>query len=99
MLKGIDPNERVEFISSYDNSEPKTVFILRPLTGMEMSGGLSSKEDIFRMVSVSVVEIKNMPEGQSKEDFIKSLPLLPLGELVQKCNELNKITGQDAKNS
>ena len=36
MLKGIDINKRIEYISKEDKEEEKTVFVLKPLSGADM---------------------------------------------------------------
>ena len=99
MLTGININERVEFISKYDKNEPKTVFTMRPLTGLEMlkfSSGMN--EDLVKMVEASIVSVKDFEGLKEVRDIINALPMLVLGELVQQVNKLNKVTEDDAKN-
>ncbi len=98
MIKGIDVNQRIEFLSKFDNSEPKTVFVLRPLSGFEMMEfSEGRKEDIYNMILKSVVEVKNF-EDNNIEKAINSLGIRVIGELIQFINEINNITEQDAKN-
>lgn len=94
MLYGVDINQRVEFISSRDISDPKTVFVLRPLGGLE----LARIGDTDKALIEAIVEIRNMPDGMTKEDYVSSLDSISLWELVSKANVLNKVTGQDEKN-
>jgi len=101
MIKGIDTNERIEFISKHDHDEPKTVFIFRPLSGLEMSGLLKALEggDSMTYLNETVFDIKDgIPEGGNKKDYLASLPLNILSELLTEANEINRLTGQDAKN-
>ena len=99
MLQGIDVNERFEFISKLDKTEPKTKFIFKPLSGSDMFG-LQGKDESFIIVVLdkSIVEIQNMPEGLSKEDYIRSLKSNALNELFEKFNEINNLTDDDIKN-
>lgn len=97
MLKGIDVNQRIEFISKEDISEPKTIFILRPLTGFEMMElqSLSTAEDLFKLVRKSIVEITN---GESDLDkMILNLPVATVSELVVFILKLNNLTEADKK--
>lgn len=100
MIKAIDPNARIEFVSSSDVGEPKTVFILRPLSGIEMMQFSEGKQDdVFKMLISSIVEVKNFPvEGLSVPEITNSLNLTVLAELIQKVNSLNNLTEQEAKN-
>lgn len=99
MLTGININERVEFISKYDKNEPKTVFTMRPLTGLEMLNfSAGAKEDIVKMVESSVVSVKNFSGFTEVRDILNSLSMNVLGELIEQTNKLNGITEEDAKN-
>jgi len=98
MLRGIDPNERHEHISKYDLDEPKTVFVLKPLSALDMPENLVTREDMLQMLSSAVVEIKNMPAGIDKDAYLRRLDVLSLGELIGVCNKLNGLTGQETKN-
>ena len=100
MLEGIDVNQRVEFVSSKDNSEPKTIFVLKPLSGSEMlrvadsSGNYGS---LINLLLASVVEIKNF-STDNIEEAINMLPSDILNEILTKINSINHISEQDAKN-
>ena len=99
MLTGINVNERVEFSSKFDKNDPKTVFILRPLTGLEMlkfSSG--SIEDIVKMVEASIVSVTDFSGAKEIRDVINSLQMNVLGEVIQAINAINKVTEQDVKN-
>ncbi len=109
MLKGIDINQRVEFISTKDTDEPKTVFVLRPLTGSEMldvskyitDGKLSISGDFATYVlGNAIVEIKN-PDLKEKEEiqtFIKKMTTFIITELISEVTRLNNLSDDEAKN-
>ena len=107
MLKGIDVNQRIEFVSKDDTSEPKTVFILRPFSGMEMvsmsrffdSGKMTlTGEGLTAFLEKSIVEVKNFKDGLSVKEIIQQLSGAVLGELVSEIAGINNLTGQDQKN-
>jgi len=100
MLQGIDVKQRYEFTSKQDNTEPKTVFTFRALSGSDMFS-LQNSDDSFivRVLDQSIVEIKNMPEGFTKEEYVRSLRVDALNELFEKFNEINNVTDDDKKNS
>lgn len=97
MLKGIDVNQKIEFVSKEDISDPKTVFVLRPLTGFEMLElqNLSNAEDLFKMVRKSIIEVKNGEPDLDK--MIHSLPVATVSELVVTIFGLNNLTEADKK--
>jgi hypothetical protein len=98
MIRGIDINERTEFTYSKDTADVKTVFVLRPLTGAEMLDFTGTREDILKMVRMSVVEVKNL-DGSADADLIDKLDIGVLGELIQAVNKVCQLTPGDAKNS
>lgn len=107
MLKGIDVNQRIEFVSKEDKSDPKTVFVLRPFSGIEMVSMsqffdegkmVLSGEGILSFLEKSVVEIKNFKEGLSVKEILSQLSGVVLGELVNEISLINNLTGQDQKN-
>lgn len=107
MLKGIDVNQRIEFVSKEDKSDPKTVFVLRPFSGIEMvsmsqffdSGKMTlSGDGIVAFLEKSIVEVKNFKDGMSVKEIISQLSGAVLGELVNEIAAINNITGQDQKN-
>ena len=52
-------------------------------------------EDLFKLINMSIVEIKNI--NISKEDFIKSLPIAIVSELMLFILKLNNLTDEDKK--
>lgn len=99
MLKGIDTNQRIEFSYSKDTEEPRTIFVLRPLSGAEMLEFTGTTAEIVKMVELSLVEVKNYPTGGTPAEILKTLELGVLGELIKKVNEICRLSEQDAKNS
>jgi hypothetical protein len=107
MLQGININERIEFISKDDNSEPKTIFVLKPFSGVDMlnisqqfkDGRLIlSGEEILTILEKSIVEIKNFSEAIPIKEIISRLPGTILGELITKIGIINNLTKEDQKN-
>lgn len=99
MITGIDVNQRIEYVSKYDRSEPKTIFVLRPLSGIEMLQFSEGKqEDILNMLRKSIVEVKNYKDNTSIDEIVSSFSLPIVGELIQKVNIINNFTEQEAKN-
>ena len=108
MKVGIDKNQRVEFSLSSDTTEPKTVFVFRPLTGTEMidiSGNITGRfatlqgERIIKFLDLAIVEIRNYPEGLSKKDYLESLSANDILELVGFGSQLCGLTKDEEKNS
>lgn len=95
MLSGIDVNQRIEFISSWDTTEPKTVFVFKPLAGFEMIKLSEVGFDVQQFLEKTIVEIVGVAD---KSAFLNSLSVKILGELINKANEINKITEQETKN-
>lgn len=106
MIKGIDLNQRIEYVSKTDNEETKTIFVFKPLSAESMlnfigdgSGGelKLAGSKIFEFLEMSIVEIKNFQEGTVASQ-LRSLPPMVIAELVQEAGSINKMTGQDQKN-
>lgn len=101
MLKGIDARQRVEFSASND-TEPKTVFVLKPLTSLEMMSFVGIENDQMKSMKAylkySIVEVKNY-HIQNIDDLIDSLDPKTLGELILEINKLNNVGSSEAKNS
>ncbi len=95
MLQGIDINQRIEFISAYDTTDPKTVFVFKPLSGFEMIKLSESGLDIQQFLQKTIAEIHGV---EDKDKFLTSLSVKILAELINKANEINKITEQEIKN-
>ena len=107
MLKGIDLSQRFEF-SCKDDKENPTVFVLRPLSGLEMmdmSQFMKGKELIFNkdyvldLLGKAILEIKN-PDivGTAIGDYILSLSSTNILELINEVGKINNITEDEAKN-
>jgi hypothetical protein len=106
MLKGIDVNQRIEYVCKEDDSEPKTVFVFRPMTASEMID-LTSDMDVTQLkmtgkkiidfLCMAIVEIRNYHIADIRE-ALNSLPPTVITELVQESTNINKIVGTDIKN-
>jgi ABC-type uncharacterized transport system ATPase subunit len=97
MIPGIDINKKIELISKTDVNEPKTVFVIKPFSGIDKIE-LNSK-GIAEILDKAIVEIRNKPEGISKLDFIKSIDSPDvIGELLEQITIINNITKEEAKN-
>jgi len=103
MIQRIDVNKRIDFVCPSDTSEPKTVFVLRPLSSSEiMNDASNDKEKISKamdMLEKSIVEVRNGGEYKSKRELIDTLPMDIIGDLSNKVTELNHLTKELAKNS
>jgi len=107
MLKGIDLAQRIDFSSSFDIEEPKTIFVLRPLSGVEVlsmakfvSGTEISSDYLLELLKASVEEIKN-PDIKEKHkviEFLSSLKPNVLMELVNETSSINKLSAVEEKN-
>lgn len=106
MIKFIDMKDREEFISSQDATEPKTVFVLKPLSSMDHGKTIRRYEEqmqldaMFETVKACLVEIRN-GEAVIKDitdDVIKSIPLNVIIELMDRIMAKNTLSGQDTKN-
>jgi hypothetical protein len=95
MIEGINVNQRVSFVCECDKTEPKTEFILKPLSGFEMMEIWSDGYAAEKFLKKSIVEIKGISD---KDAFLDSMPTIVLGELLKKANELNGLSEQEAKN-
>ena len=99
MLKGIDMNQRINFISKEDKEEPKTVFVIRPLSAIEMMN-TSKDEYLSLMLNKSIVEIKNpdLKDRQEIDDFVNGLNVAVLTELINEITDINKLKDDEIKN-
>lgn len=96
MLKGIDVRQRIEFVSSQDTVEPKTVFVLKPLSSLDMST-LTGDNSLQVYLEKSIVEIKNF-ETQDVKEAIAMLDPKTFAELISKINEINRFDKAEEKN-
>lgn len=97
MITGIDVNQKIEFTSSFDTNEPKTIFVIKPFSGIdkiELNG-----KGMAEILDKAIIEIKNLPEGKNKLDFIKSIESPDvIAQLLEQVANINNITRQEAKN-
>lgn len=109
MIEGIDLNLRVEFVSKDDKADPKTVFVLRPLSGSEkinLSGFYSrgklslTGSYLLDVLRKCVVETKN-PDLKNEElgEYLERLPSDIIVELGEKITDLVDVTDDERKNS
>lgn len=113
MLKGIDLSQRIDFTFS-DDSDPKTVVVLRPLSGVEMAELSNFKEGdevkvtagyIVNMLAKTIVEIRNFPnEGDiiasnEKELVNKFINGLSVKSLGEIMGEITKINNLTRQDS
>lgn len=103
MLKGIDIKQRIEFVSEKDTDEPKTVFVLRPLTSLEkLNFATASQENqsagLEMYLRKSIVEVRNFHVSEIGE-VIDSLPPETLGEIMIELNKINELSKNETKNS
>ena len=105
MLKGLDINRRIEFVSSKDTAEPKTVFVLKPLSGEDRANFLDngtvrlSGTKMYDFLETSVVEIRNFDiEGDIRKKLISIEDDEVIAELVNEIGKISNMTRQDQKN-
>ena len=105
MIKGIDVNQRIEFISKFDTEEPKTVFVIRPLNGEEKSNMQEqgkvklSGTRMYDFLALTIVDIKNcQTEGTIREKLIAIKDDNVILELIKEIGAINNMTEQDEKN-
>lgn len=110
MLKGIDVNQRFEVSSPDDKTKPKTIFVLKPMSGLEdlkltefiVNGRLKITGEYIKYVtSKSVVEIKNpdLQDRESIDTFIQSQEVAVLLWLSTEILNVVKVTEADKKKS
>lgn len=103
MLKGIDVKQRIEFISSKDDSDPKTVFVLKPMSTLDkMQFSTMLSEDYSKALRFylknSIVSISNF-QTLNVDEAIEMLDMDVMDELTKKLNEINNVTESEIKNS
>ncbi|NCD17873.1 MAG: hypothetical protein EOL91_11320 [Actinobacteria bacterium] len=97
MLNFIDTRQRVEFISEYDKTEPKTVFILKPISGIDRINSFEGNQySAKKTISNALVEIKNCGD-LSKDEVIESISLDVINELFSKINEMSEVDADGKK--
>ena len=108
MLKGLDSRQKIEYVSKHDEDEPKTVFVIMPLTGVAMinlstlnkKGKIQLKgEDVIDMLDGSVYEIKNHPDNDklTKREILEALEFPIIEELMAEVQKINNLTEDDKK--
>lgn len=97
----IDRNQRIEFVLSSDKSEPKTVFVLRPLRSTEIINlpGKTKEEKAISLMTESIVEVRNFGDYENILEVIDSLVVDDVKELSSKIGELCHINMETEKNS
>lgn len=106
MLKGIELSQRINFTFS-DDTDPKTIVTLRPLSGVEMAELSNFQENgtvklstdyIVRMLQKTIVKIENYPhEGSileadsAKDEIFKFINGLNIKHLGEITNEITSI--------
>ena len=112
MIPGIGTNQEIEFVSTKDTTEPKTVFILKNLparykekfafeAGSSVQSG--TKNVSVSLVDVSLAGIKEIRSGDQKiteitESVIDSLPFEVIAEVAKKLIEMAFVGEQERKN-
>jgi len=108
MLVGVDIKKRIEYVSPKD-SDPKTVFVLKPMTGSEMidlsmlSNGKEiklSREYINILLERSIVEIRDFKSSNGevvntseKEKIKLVMDEIPVMVLGDLALEITRING------
>ncbi len=108
MLQGLSTEQRIEFVSKEDKSDPKTVVVLKPLSGMDKislgnyldSSGTLTEGYLNSMLDRAILEIKSPDITDKKEavEFVKNLDILVLQEVFSKINEISTSTKDIEKN-
>lgn len=107
MIRGININQRVEFVSAYDEGEPKTIFVFKPLTA-EQKNNLADDSGnvklvgtkIFDFLELTIAEIRNFPIAGTIRDQLNSISdEKVIVELIQEAGKFSNMTRQDQKNS
>src|SRR3990167_1626321 len=103
MIEGLSLSERIEFTSSKD-TDPKTVFVLKPLSGLDridLSSNMRAGERVLNSASarlvleLSIVEVRNWKEEKQVKEIIEVLPAEIITELLDRIVNLNQL-GKDA---
>lgn len=101
MRKGIDTNQRIPF-SFVDDIEPKSVFILRPLSATEFtefsSGSAAgvfkiTANEIYCVLDRAVVEVQNFQIGEEIINTKESAAKRRVFESLE-LNDLNELLNQ-----
>ena len=107
MLKGININQRVEFASKEDDSTPKTIFVIKPLSGMDrislaslLEGDNGTERYLNETIRKSLVEIKNPDINDADEafNFVSNLSMGIITELLEKIKDKSEMSREEEKN-
>lgn len=105
VIKGIDVNKRHEFICSLDKEEPKTIFVIKPLSGEDRAnfsdeGNVKlSGTKLYDFLAASIVDIKNFDiDGDIRTKLISIKDDAVIAELVLEVGRISNMTRQDEKN-
>ena len=103
MLKGIDIRQRIEFVSKKDESEPKTVFVLQPMSTLDkMQFSTMISEDYSKALRFylkkSIISITNFISNDIDE-AIEMLDMDVMDELTKELNKINNVSDEERKNS
>lgn len=105
MLKALNVNSEIVFTSKDDKTEPKTEFILKPLTSiqkMEMFVGVDAKsafkgDSLKKILLASIKEVRNF-DIKNIDEVIDVLPIETITELTLKVIDINGLTADEQKN-
>lgn len=106
MITGIDVNQRIEYVSKYDDGETKTVFVMRPLTGEERNNLSDENKEvklvgtkIYDFLEKCIVEIRNFSiQGTIRQQLNSIMDEKVIVELITEGGKLSNMTRQDQKN-
>ena len=96
MIQGVDLSQRIE-ITLEGDLEPKTIFVIRPLSGLEMTELQQSSNVVISTLEKSVVEIKGQPNTLTAIEYVKTLGMGHLTDLLQKVAKINNISLEQSK--
>ena len=109
MIEGIDLNRRIEFVSQEDKSDPKTVFILRPMAGSEhinlsgfyAGGKVAMTGDYLMDILRKCVTGTRNPdlEGEELKTYLEALPPEIIVEVGGRITDLAGVSDDERKNS
>lgn len=115
MLEGILITDTVNFSSKTDKSDPKSVFVLRPLSGLEVIEALgyqkteeeaNGKQKIIKtrescefMLKHSVIETHNFFNELKLPDRISRMPFDVIMEIVGEIEKISLLGAEEEKNS
>ena len=113
MLFGISKEERHEFVSQFDKTEPKTVFVIGNLPArmkvkfaqdaaqqsLENPGKFQFRGDMTEIVLMGLKEIKGegKPITEITEDLLSRLPMEILIELANEIFKANALSSEEKK--